>query len=156
VLTWHVHGNYLLYLSRAAADFYLPTCADGTPGYGGRGTTFPFGPNVRAMPAEAIRTMEFDCILFQGRRNFETDQYDILSPAQRRMPRIYLEHDTPPGDPTTARHWFDDPGGLLVHVTPFNALMWDTGRTPTRVIDHGVCVPDGLTYSGELAKGLVV
>jgi hypothetical protein len=156
VLTWHVHGNYLLYLSRADVDFYLPTRTDGVPGYGGRGTTFPFGPNVHDVPADAVRGLEFDCILFQCRRNYEFDQFDILSAAQRRLPRIYLEHDTPPGDPTAARHWFDDPGGLLVHVTPFNALFWDNGRTPTRVIDHGVAVPEGLSCSGELAKGLVV
>jgi hypothetical protein len=156
VLTWHVHGNYLLYLSRADVDFFLPTRTDGTPGFGGRGSTFPFGPNVRDVPAEAVRELEFDCILFQCRRNYESDQFDILTPAQRGLPRIYLDHDTPPGDPTVARHWFDDPDGLLVHVTPFNALMWDCGRTPTRVIDHGVHVPESARYTGEIEKGLVV
>ena len=50
----------------------------------------------------------------------------------------------------------DDPDTLLVHVTPFNALMWDSGRTPTRVIEHGVFVPDDARYSGELDRGIVV
>jgi hypothetical protein len=50
----------------------------------------------------------------------------------------------------------DDPDVLLVHVTHFNALMWDAGRTPTRVVEHGVVVPDGLRHTGELARGLVV
>ena len=45
---------------------------------------------------------------------------------------------------------------LLVHVTPFNDLMWDSGRTPTRVIDHGAIVPDGVSYSGELERGIAV
>ncbi|HEX5478473.1 MAG TPA: glycosyltransferase, partial [Dehalococcoidia bacterium] len=45
---------------------------------------------------------------------------------------------------------------LLVHVTRFNALMWDNGRTPVRVIEHGVRVPDGIAYTGELARGAVV
>jgi glycosyltransferase involved in cell wall biosynthesis len=45
---------------------------------------------------------------------------------------------------------------LLVHVTSFNNLMWDSGRTPTRVIDHGVVVPEGIHYTGELERGLVV
>jgi hypothetical protein len=155
VLTWHVHGNYLLYLSRAGVDFYLPV-RPGVPGYSGRGTTFPFGPNVRDVPAEAVRDLDLDCVLFQTRRNYEQDQYDILSDEQRRLPRIYLEHDPPWGDPTQTRHWYDDPGGLLVHVTPFNALMWDSGRTPARVIEHGVFVPDGARYTGELTKGIVV
>src|SRR5581483_3611457 len=45
---------------------------------------------------------------------------------------------------------------LLVHVTHFNALMWDSGRTPTRVIEHGVAIPQGVRYRGELERGLVV
>jgi glycosyltransferase involved in cell wall biosynthesis len=58
--------------------------------------------------------------------------------------------------PTDTRHWFDDPDGLLVHVTQFNALMWDSGRTPTRLIDHGVFILEGVRYSGEIPRALVV
>ncbi len=156
VFTWHIHGNYLLYLSQARVEFYLPVRRDGGEGYGGRGQTFPFGVNVHDVPADAVRELDFDCILFQTRKNYEVDQYEILSDAQRRRPRIYLEHDPPQGHPTDTRHWFDEPEGLLVHVTAFNALMWDNGRTPTRVIDHGVLIPRGVRYSGEAARGLVV
>ena len=156
IFTWHIHGNYLLYLSQARAEFYLPVRPGGGEGYGGRGRTFPFGPNIRDVPAERVRECDFDCILFQTRKNYEVDQYEILSDAQRRLPRIYLEHDPPQVHPTDTRHWFDDPDGLLVHVTPFNALMWDSGRTPTRVIDHGILVPPGLRWTGEIERGLVV
>ncbi len=155
VLTWHVHGNYLLYLSRADVEFYLPTRPGGPEGYGGRGATFPFPDRVHDVPAEAVREREFDCVLFQTRRNYEVDRLEILSDRQRRLPRIYLEHDPPRQHPTDTRHWFDDPDGLLVHVTPFNALMWDSGRTPTRVIEHGVFVPEGVRYTGEIARGIV-
>jgi histidinol-phosphate phosphatase family protein len=95
VLTWHIHGNYLLYLSQARVEFYLPVRAGGGEGYGGRGRTFPFGSNVHDVPAEAVRDRTFDCVLFQTRKNYEADQYEVLSPAQRRLPRIYLEHDPP-------------------------------------------------------------
>jgi hypothetical protein len=118
--------------------------------------TFPFGANVHDVPAEAVREHEFDCILFQTRKNYEVDQYELLSESQRRLPRIYLEHDPPQGHPTDTRHWFDEPDGLLVHVTPFNALMWDNSPTPNRVIDHGILIPNGVRYSGEIARGLVV
>lgn len=156
VFTWHIHGNYLLYLSQAQVEFYLPVRPSGKEGYGGRGRTFPFGGNVHDVPAESVRDLAFDCVLFQTRKNYEEDQYEILSESQRRLPRIYLEHDPPQGHPTDTRHWFDDPHGLLVHVTPFNALMWDNGRTPVRIIDHGVLIPEGVRYSGEIARGLVV
>ncbi|MBO0699166.1 MAG: glycosyltransferase family 4 protein [Zavarzinella sp.] len=155
VLTWHVHGNYLLYLSQAGVDFYLPVVA-GREGYGGRGKTFPFGPNVHDIPAEAVRDLTLDCVLYQTRRNFEVDGPETLSGAQRKLPRIYLQHDPPWDDPVNEAHWSDDPDGLLVHVTPFNALMWDSGRTPSRMIDHGVFVPEDARFSGEVARGLVV
>ena len=155
VLTWHVHGNYLLYLSRADVEFYLPV-APGRPGYGGRGDTFPFPDRVRDVPAEAVRDLELDCVLFQSRQNYLEDQYEILSDEQRPLPRIYLEHDPPQEHPTDTRHPVDDPDTLLVHVTPFNDLMWDSGRTPTRVIEHGVFVPEDARYTGEFERGIVV
>jgi glycosyltransferase involved in cell wall biosynthesis len=34
--------------------------------------------------------------------------------------------------------------------------MWDSGRTPTSVIEHGVAIPAGVRYGGELERGLVV
>jgi hypothetical protein len=145
----------MYYLAHTDIDFYLPL-APGKPGYGGRGTTFPFGNNVHDVPAEEVRRQEFDCVLFQHRRNWEIDQFEILSPAQRRLPRICIEHDPPLESPTDTRHYVDDPDVLLVHVTPFNALFWDSGRTPTRVIDHGVVVPDNIRYTGELARGIVI
>jgi hypothetical protein len=156
VLTWHIHGNYLFYLSQVGVEFFLPVLPGAPPGYGGRGTTFPFGPNVHDVPAEEVNRLDLDCALFQHRRNWEHDQHEILSEAQRRLPRIYLEHDPPQEHPTDTRHWVDDANVLLVHVTPFNSLMWDCGRSPTRVIEHGVIIPDGVRYSGEIARGIVV
>ena len=85
ILTWHVHGNYLYYLSQARAEFYLPVKTGKHPGYSGRGSTFPFRENVIDIPAEEVKHCDFDCILFQSRQNFAIDQYEILSPAQRRL-----------------------------------------------------------------------
>jgi hypothetical protein len=156
VLTWHIHGNYLWYLSQANHEFVLPVKTPPAHAYGGRGKTFPFGANVTEVPAEAVCQERFDCILFQHRQNWETDQHEILTAEQRRLPRIYLEHDPPQEHPTDTRHWVDDPNVLLVHVTPFNRLMWDCGQSPTRVVEHGVLVPPGVVYSGETPRGIVV
>lgn len=156
VFTWHVHGSYLLYLTQTPHTFFIPVKPGYPPGYSGRRGHFPWGDNVVEVPADAVRGQEFDCVLFQSRTNWLEDQYDILSPAQRRLPRIYVEHDCPRAHPVDQRHIVDDPDVLLVHVTHFNDLMWDSGRTPTRVIDHGVIVPTGVRYTGELARGIVV
>ena len=156
ILTWHVHGNYLYYLSHCGHEFYLPVLPGRPEGHGGRGGSFPWGDNVIDVPAEVVKTMNFDCILFQSRSNYCEDQYTLLSRSQQRLPRIYVEHDPPREHPTDTRHPVDDPGVLLVHVTAFNDLMWDSGRTPTRVIEHGVVIPEGVRYKGNIARGLVV
>ncbi|WP_447978264.1 glycosyltransferase [Candidatus Nitrospira bockiana] len=155
VFTWHVHGNYLFYLSQTPHEFYVPVGRSG-PGYAGRAPGFPWPPNVHEVPAEEVADLDLDVLLFQSKQHFVEDQYEILSEAQRRLPRVYLEHDPPQEHPTNTRHIVDDPAALLVHVTPFNALMWDSGRTPTRVIEHGVPVPGDLRYTGELDRGLVI
>ena len=156
VLTWHVHGSYLFYLSHASCDLFLPVKPGRPEGYGGRSGHFPWPENVHEVAAEDVRELDLDGVLFQSRKNYLEDQLEILSPAQRRLPRLYLEHDPPREHPVDQRHLVDDPDVLLVHVTPFNDLMWDSGRTPTRVVEHGVTVPEGVRYTGELERGLVV
>lgn len=155
ILTWHTHGSYLYYLTQAPHDFYVLSKPDRPPGYGGRCGHLRWGDNVIDLPVAIAKDAEIDCILFQDDHQYLEDQYRYLSEAQRRLPKIYLEHDPPREHPTDMRHPVDDPDMLLVHVTPFNALMWDSGRTPTRVIEHGVPEPS-VCYRGELARGLVV
>ena len=71
------------------------------------------------LPVERVRDSEFDVVIFQSRaRVGRRSQHEILSEAQRRLPRIYIEHDPPQEHPTDTRHWVDDPNVLLVHVTP--------------------------------------
>jgi len=156
ILTWHIHGSYLYYLSQAAVELYLLSKPDRPPGYTGRYGHFPWGPNVHDMPIDALAGKRFDAVLFQSRRHYLEDQHEILTPAQRRLPQVYLEHDPPRESPFDARHPVDNPNVLLVHVTHFNRLMWNSGRTPTCVIPHGVMVSDGVGYRGTLERGIVV
>jgi hypothetical protein len=156
VLTWHVHGNYLYYLTHAPHDFFVVTDAGRSAGYGGLGGSLPWGENVHEAPLERLHQMQFDCVLYQSRRNYKVDRAEQLSDTQRRLPAIYLEHDPPQEHPTNTRHPVDDPQVLLVHVTHFNRLMWDSGRCATRVIEHGVALPRPAAYTGELRRGIVV
>ncbi len=156
ILTWHIHGSYLYYLAHARQEFYLPVKPGRPEGYNGRTRSYPWPDNIHETPAEEVRHLDLDCVLFQSRQNYLQDQYELLTPAQRALPRIYLEHDPPRQHPTDTPHPVDDPDVLLVHVTHFNDLMWDSGRTPTCVIEHGVVVPDDCRYTGALDRGLVV
>ena len=154
ILTWHVHGSYLASLARLDHEIFLPRRDDGSPAYGGLGSGRSWPASVHEVPADEVRNLEFDVIVFQSKRNYEVDQHEILTPAQRRLPRVFLEHDPPREHPTDTRHHVDDPNILLVHVTHFNRLMWDADRTPTTVIEHGVAIPDGIRYTGELERGI--
>jgi hypothetical protein len=156
VLTWHVHGNYLYYLTQAQHEFWLVTRPGQPPGYAGRSGVLPWGGNVHEVDAAVVAQREFDVVLYQHREQWEHDRLMVLSEAQRKLPSIYLEHDPPQNNPFAERHWVQDPATLLVHVTHFNRLMWDCGDVPTRVIEHGVLVPEGVRYTGELERGIVV
>ncbi len=155
ILTWLTHGSYLYYLSQAPHDFYLMMQPGRPPGYGGRCGSLRWGDNVFDQPVATVREQAFDCVLYQDDHQYLDDRHRWLSDAQRRLPQLYIEHDPPRAHPTDSRHPVDDPSVLLVHVTPFNALMWDNGRTPTVVVEHGVTDP-GAQWRGELARGITV
>jgi len=157
VLTWHIHGSYLYYLTQTDCIFYLPYKeGSAEEGYGGRTRGFHWRDNVINVNAEDVKDLDFDCILFQSKQNYLHDQFEILSEEQRALPKIYLEHDPPREIPTDTKHVVDDPEMLLVHVTYFNELMWNNNRTPTKVIEHGVMVDENVSYTGEIKKGIVV
>ena len=156
ILIWHIHGSYLNSLARIEHDWYLPVRPGRPEGYGGRGPTFDLPDYVREVPSERVRDLPLDLIIYQTPKNYYEDQFEILSEEQRRLPRIYLEHNTPKPHASDTRHPVDDPGVLLIHVTHYNRLMWDNGRTPTKVIEHSVAIDPSIRYSGQLARGITV
>lgn len=156
ILIWHIHGSYLNTLARLDHDWYLPVKPDCSVGYSGRGPTFDLPDYVREVPAEEVRNLKLDLVIFQTPKNYLEDQYEILSAEQLRLPKIYLEHNTPRPHPTDTCHPVDDPNMLLVHVTHYNQLMWNNNRTPTVVIEHSVAIDPSATYQGQLERGIVV
>src|SRR4051812_25572934 len=104
ILTWHVHGSYLYYLTQAPHEFYLPSKPERSMGYVGKWGHIPWGDNVHDVPVEQLREMSFDCVLYQHRDHYFKDQYQWLSEEQRRLPRIYLEHEPPQDHPVQMRH----------------------------------------------------
>lgn len=156
IFTWHIHGSYLYYLSQGNFDIYVPFDQDRSQRYIGLGTTFPFKQNVIEVPVEMVRELTFDCILYQHKSNYLIDRFEILTPEQRSLPSIFVEHDPPQENPTDTRHVGEDPDLTIVHVTNFNQLMWDCGVSKTAVIDHGVLTPPNVQYKGTIPKGIVV
>lgn len=156
ILIWHIHGSYLNTLARIEQNWYLPIKPGKPEGYGGRGPTFDLPEYMREVPAEDVRNLNLDLIIYQTPKNYFEDAEEILSAEQRALPSIYLEHNTPKPHATDTRHPIDNPNVLLVHVTHYNRLMWDNGSTPTIVIEHSVAIDPTATYRGVLARGITV
>jgi hypothetical protein len=156
VLTWHVHGSYLHYLTHVPVTWLLPVRPDRADGYGGRGPTFSWGDNVVEVPAEHVAGLDIDLVVTQHRRNWDVDRHELLGDRVADLPRVHVEHDPPPRWPNDALHPVQDPAALLVHVTPYNALMWDSGVTPSTTVDHGVQVPADVPWTGETARAVTV
>lgn len=157
ILIWHIHGAYLTALAQTEHNWYLPKKSDHSEGYIGRGTDSSMPDYVREVPADEIRNLTLDLIIFQTPQNYQTDQFQILTPEQRKLPKIYLQHNSPEPHPTDSRHWAaDNPNLLLVHVTHYNRLMWDNGTTPTTVVEHSVAIDPALRYDGSRAEGIFV
>ena len=157
ILIWAIHGSYLNTLLHIPQEWYIPTKPDKPEGYGGAGPDLLGIGGARNVPAEEVRELDLDLVIHQTPKNYAQDQLEILSAAQRRLPRIYLQHNVPKPYPVDTRHPVaDDPETLLVHVTHYNRLMWDNGRAPTVVIEHSVAVEPDVSYRGTLERGVTV
>jgi glycosyltransferase involved in cell wall biosynthesis len=158
ILLWHVHGSYTTALVQGAHQYLLPTLPDRGPDGRGRARTWDWPASaVEVTPAEA-GAAEVDAVVLQ--RPVELDHLAATWLGGRRpgrdVPAVYLEHNAPQGRIADMRHpAADRPELTVVHVTRFNRLFWDTGSTPTRVIEHGVVDP-GPRYSGELERAVAV
>lgn len=145
VLAWHVHGSWMGAFVSGRHTYWLPV-RDDSP----HGRRRPeWGGNVRELTPDAARRTPIDIVVYQNVRELE-EARDWL--GDRRVPAIYVEHNTPQGRINELRHPLADRDDVtLVHVTHFNALMWDSGATPTRIIEHGVADP-GYLYDGTLPR----
>src|SRR4051794_20227383 len=154
VLTWHVHGTYLRALAHAPHEFILPVRPGRPHPYGGVAGDFDWPANVREVPADEVPSLEVDVVLHQSHATWQ-ERHTLLSSRQQALPTIVLEHDPPRESPFEEPHPAGERGITLVHVTPFNALMWDSGAATVRVVEHGLPAP-AARWTGELARGLVV
>ncbi|MFI0424669.1 glycosyltransferase [Spongiactinospora sp. 9N601] len=153
VLLWHVHGSWTTSFVQGGHEYVVPLTPDRGPDGRGRARTYPWPDNVREVPWDRLREEPVDALVLQRPHEIELAERWL----GRRVPAVYVEHNTPGGDVPRTRHPLADRDDIpIVHVTHFNRLMWDSGRALTLVIEHGVVDP-GHLYTGELARvGVVV
>ena len=152
ILLWHVHGGWTDAFVRGRHEYVLPVDAARGPwglGRGGRDW-------LRAVEATAEQLAEraagIDAVVLQ--RPGEADRVEGLTGLRPGVdvPAVYVEHNTPKGSVPDTRHPLADQTDIpIVHVTHFNALLWDSGIAPVHVVEHGVPDP-GYLYTGELGR----
>jgi glycosyltransferase involved in cell wall biosynthesis len=158
VLLWHVHGSYTTSLVQGRHEYLLPTVADRGPDGRGRARTWDWPASAVEVTLGEAAAADVDVVILQ--RPEELDHLVSTWLGGRRpgrdVPAVYLEHNAPQGRISDMRHpAADHPELTIVHVTAFNRLFWDTGSTPSRVVEHGVVDP-GARYSGELERAVAV
>jgi glycosyltransferase involved in cell wall biosynthesis len=157
ILLWHVHGAWTTAFVHGRHEYVVPVLPDRGPDGVGVARTYDWPDSVTEMPPEQLRDEGFDVVLLQRPHELEGLVEDWLGRRPGRdVSAVYVEHNAPQGRIADMRHpAADRPDLLVVHVTHFNALFWDTGSTRTRVIEHGIVDP-GHRYTGELPRAVVV
>ncbi|SDQ04055.1 glycosyltransferase [Quadrisphaera sp. DSM 44207] len=163
VLLWHVHGSWTTSFVQGRHEHLLPLLPDRGPDGRGRARTWDWPASAREVPVADLAAERPDAVLLQRPHEAELLHRWTGLRAGVDVPAVYVEHNAPPEHAARTVHPLADGlpaelGGALVpvvHVTAFNAVMWDGGRAPVRVVEHGVVDP-GYAWTGERASLAVV
>ena len=158
ILIWHVHGSWTTSFVQGPHTYLVPTLPSRGPSGLGRARTWEWPDSVVEVSPSECADSDVDAVVLQRPE-------ELIGLAEtwlggRRpgvdVPAVYLEHNAPQGRIADLCHpAADRPDLHLVHVTHFNDLFWDSGSTPTTVIEHGIVDP-GHRYRGDLPHAAVV
>ncbi|MGB3895190.1 MAG: glycosyltransferase [Mycolicibacter sinensis] len=149
VLVWHVHGSWMDAFVAGAHRYLLPVNAPRDPD--GRGLSGRDWPRASEIPAGRLHDQDIDLVVLQRPHELELAARLLGRRPGVDVPAVYVEHNAPRPFVVESRHPIADRDDIpLIHVTDFNRLMWDNGRAPTMVIDHGIADP-GHLYTGDIA-----
>ncbi|MBD0292494.1 MAG: glycosyltransferase [Jiangellaceae bacterium] len=155
ILLWHIHGSWTTSFVHGRHEYVVPVTPDRGPDGLGRAGTYRWPDTVVEVPATELAGIDVDVVLLQRSHEAALGEQLLHRRPGRDVPAVYVEHNTPP-TPFSSRHPMADQTDItIVHVTHFNRLMWDAGRAPTAVIEHGIVDP-GYAYTGELPRAAVV
>ncbi len=155
VLLWHVHGSWTTSFLAGRHEVLLPVLPDRGPDGRGRARTWDWPASAIELTPDQLRDADIDLVVLQ-----RPNEAALVRRWTGRTPgvdltAVYLEHNAPDGPAATTSHPMADQTDIgIVHVTGFNALMWDSGRAPATVVQHGIPDP-GHRYTGERASAAV-
>ena len=90
ILTWHVHGNYLWYLSHVPHELVLPVRPGRPHGYGARGGALPLPGPLPEVPVDRPPLGPVDPLLFPAPPPLLRVPHPILFPPPLALPPILL------------------------------------------------------------------
>ncbi|WEH38328.1 glycosyltransferase [Streptomyces sp. AM 2-1-1] len=156
ILIWHVHGSWATSFVQGPHTYLVPVTPDRGPDGLGRATSWQWPPHVREVTPERLREESVDLVVLQRPHEVELATAWTGRRPGTDVPAVYVEHNSPDASAAATRHPLADRDDIpLVHVTHFNRLMWDNGRAPTTVIEHGIIDP-GPLWTGEERRAAVV
>jgi hypothetical protein len=156
IVVWHVHGSWTTAFVQGRHRYLVPTLPERGAWGGGRPAAWDWPASAVETSAEELAEADVDVVVLQRPEELELAERWLGRRPGRDVAAVFLEHNAPRGGPAaTSRHPMADRDDLLlVHVTHFNELMWDTGATATAVVEHGIVDP-GHRYTGELPAAAV-
>jgi hypothetical protein len=154
ILLWHVHGSWTTAFVQGRHDYLLPVTPDRGPEGRGRARTWDWPPTAAEVPVPDLADADVDLVLLQRPEELALVERWTGRRPGRDLPAVFVEHNTPGGHVPFTRHPLADGDIPIAHVTHFNRMVWDTGRTPTTVVEHGVVDPGGgrLRHTGEVRR----
>ncbi|WP_405901201.1 glycosyltransferase [Streptomyces sp. NBC_00727] len=157
ILIWHVHGSWLTSFVQGPHTYLVPVTPDRGPDGLGRARTWTWPASVRERTPDELRGAEIDLVVLQRPHEIELVHAWTGRRPGKDVPAVYVEHNSPHETPVDTRHTLADRSDIpVVHVTHFNRLMWDNGRAPTGVIEHGIIDPGPLWTGTEPRAAVVV
>jgi hypothetical protein len=156
VLVWHVHAAWATSFVSGDHEYLVPVTPDRGPDGRGRPGTYAWPDGVREVAPQQLAGEHVDVVVLQRPHERDLVRQWLGREPGADLPAVYVEHNTPKGGVLDARHPLADQSAVpVVHVTHFNDLVWDSGRAPVVVVEHGVPDP-GQLWSGELQRAAVV
>lgn len=157
ILLWHVHGSWTTAFVQGPHTYLVPVLAGRGPDGRGRAQTWEWPATVEEVTPQQAAAADIDLVILQRPEELAglAETWTGRRPGLD-LRAVYVEHNAPDGPVNAMVHpAAERPELVVVHVTNFNQLFWDTGTARSVVIEHGIVDP-GYRYGGTIPHAAVV